>query len=57
MSISFPKDQHISYLILHSGEKKRTFKKKNASTTIVQAIQTIYLSLSPNITKNIIQKK
>ena len=50
MSIFFPKDQHISYLILHSREKKRKKERKKGSNAKAQAIYTIQ-SLSPNITK------
>lgn len=41
MSIFFPKDQHISYLILHSREKKKKvdLKKKKEKRAQIQKLK------------------
>ena len=40
MSIFFPKDQHISYLILHSREKKKVdLKKKKEKRAQIQKLK------------------
>lgn len=54
MSIFFPKDQHISYLILHSREKRGPFKKR---LNYDSSSHTHHSSLSPNVTKNLTIQK